>query len=256
MRALVLAVAIGVASTAAAQVTAPAKALRVCADPANLPFSDAHGDGFEDRLAEILARDLGATVETTLRARGRAFLRETLAARRCDVVLGVPVGLARVRTTRPYYRSAYVFVTRRDRRLALTGLDDPRLRALRIGLPLVGDDGANPPAERWLAARGIVDAVVGFPVAAGPIAILDAVSRGAVDVAIVWGPLAGWYARRIDRSLELQPIRGAPPSESEFSIAIGVRRDDVHLAALLDGALERRRAEIAALLADYGVPLR
>jgi mxaJ protein len=233
---------------------AEARVLRVCADPDNLPFSDAKGGGFEDRLAALLARELGATVETIHRARGRGFLRETLSARRCDVVLGVPVGLERVRTTRPYYRSAYVFVTRRG--LVLDGLDDARLRTLRIGVPLVGDDGANPPPERWLAARGIVDGVRGYPVAAGPTAILEAVARGEIDVAIVWGPLAGWYARRVASNLVVQPINGAPPDEAEFAIAVGVRRDDGPLAEELDGVLARRKVEIAALLADYGVPLR
>ena len=130
-----------------------ADALRVCADPNNLPFSNNRGEGFENRIAVLIARDLGTRVEYTWWAQRRGFVRNTLNAGSCDVILGVPTGYGMVRTTRPYYRSTYVFVTRRDRGLHISSLDDPALRTLRVGVHLIGDDYANSPAAHSLAPR-------------------------------------------------------------------------------------------------------
>ena len=119
--------------------------LRVCADPNNLPFSDARGEGFDNRIAELLAAELGTRVEYTWWATRRGLARHTLGAGACDVLVGVPVGWEAVLATRPYYRSTYVFVTRKDRRLNLRSLDDSALHTLRIGVPMVGDDYASTP---------------------------------------------------------------------------------------------------------------
>src|SRR5690606_5361260 len=118
---------------------------RVCADPNNLPFSNAAEQGFENALAELLAAELGATVEYTWWAQRRGFIRNTLNAGDCDVVMGVPAGYELVATTQPYYRSTYVFVYRREPGLELRTIDDPRLRELAIGVHLIGDDGGNTP---------------------------------------------------------------------------------------------------------------
>jgi mxaJ protein len=242
------------------------RVLRVCADPNNAPLASRGAPSLEGDIAELIGRALGARVEYTWWAQRRGFYRNTLSAGACDVVIGVPAGSDPVRTTAPYYRSSYVFVARKgageDRGAGVRSLDDPRLRTLRIGVPLVGDDGANPPPVHALARRGIVDNVVGYNVVgdytqdAPPAAVLRAVAAGEVDVAIAWGPLAGAFARTSRVPLELSPIAeetdaGLPMT---FSIALGLRRADRVLAAELDGALASRRVELDALLDAWRVP--
>ena len=138
--------------------------LRVCADPNNLPFSNDRGEGFENRIAELLAADRHARVEYTWWAQRRGFVRNTLSAGACDLMIGVPSGADIALTTRPYYRSTYVFVSRADRGLALGSFDDSRLRRLRIGVQMIGDDFANTPPAHALAARGMVQNIVGYSV--------------------------------------------------------------------------------------------
>src|SRR5215210_2972220 len=173
--------------------------LRVCADPNNLPFSNQRGEGLENRLAELIARELKTSVSYVWWAQRRGFIRNTLAAGRCDVVMGVPSDLPSVLTTRPYYRSRYVFVRRADRNIVVRSFDDPLLRRLRIGVQVVGD-GANTPPMDAFAKRGMAKNLVGYTVfgdyskANPPARIVEAVSRGDVDIAVVWGPLAGFFA--------------------------------------------------------------
>jgi mxaJ protein len=240
----------------------PDRVLRICADPNNLPFSSRRAPGFENQIANVLAGALGARLEYTWWAQRRGFFRSTLAAERCDVVIGVPVGLGPARTTAPYYRSAYAFVSRADRGLAIHSLGDPRLHALRIGVQLVGDDGANTPPAHALARRGIVDNVVGFHVAADytrdspPAEIVRAVVDRAIDVAIVWGPLAGGFAARSQTPLVVTPVAEASDAglAMAFDIAVGVRRADAALAAELDRALSAHRTEIDHILDAWRVP--
>jgi mxaJ protein len=234
--------------------------LRVCSDPNNLPFSNAREQGFENRLARLLAEDLGAELRYTWWAQRRGFLRNTLKAGSCDVVMGVPSQLEMVAATRPYYRASYVFVARRGDR-PVRSLDDPRLRRLRVGVPVVGDDGANPPPAHALARRGIVDNVRGFSVLGDyaqdspPLAILQALERGDIDLAIVWGPLAGYRLRR-GGALQIAPVQ--PQSDDglpfAYDISLGTRRADRDLRQRLDDFLVRRRADIDRILTDYGVP--
>jgi mxaJ protein len=242
---------------------APARVLRVCADPNNLPFSNQAGEGFENKIAELLAADRGSSLEYTWWAQRRGFLRNTLNAGLCDVVIGVPSGFAAARATAPYYRSSYVFAVRRDRRLALGSLDDPRLRRLRIGVQLIGDDGANSPPAHALARRGIVGNVVGYsvygdyaqPSPLGP--IMAAVDRGDIDTAIVWGPAAGFFARGGAHPIALTPVSPGLDVAAlpfVFAISMGVRRDDTALGAELDDFISRRRADLDAILDRYGVP--
>lgn len=254
---LLVACALMLPSTMAAQ---PA-ILRVCADPNNLPFSDQNGAGFENELARMLARDRGQHLEYTWWAQRRGAIRNTLKANQCDVVLGVPTTLELVATTQPYYSSSYVFVSRADRDLPVTSFDDSRLRSLTLGVQLVGDDYANTPPVHALSARGIVDNVRGYSVLgdygqALPAApILTAVASGAVDLAIVWGPLAGYYAQHSGVKLRLTPTPatdGALPFR--FAIGMGVRHSDRRLLAELDAFLTRRHRDVDALLSRYGVP--
>ncbi|HET7457612.1 MAG TPA: substrate-binding domain-containing protein [Gemmatimonadaceae bacterium] len=240
----------------------PHPVLRVCADPNNLPFSDSLGGGFENRIAELVAREMGARVEYTWWAQRRGFWRNTVKAGRCDVVVGLPTGYGPALTTRPYYRSTYVFVTRRAAP-AVRSFDDPALRTARVGVHLVGDDYANTPPVDALARRGIVNNVRGYMIygdyrtPAPPSQLVRAVARGDVDVAVAWGPMAGYFARRQRVPLRLVPVSPAsdgPAVPLTFDIAMGVRRDHAALRDTLDAILGRRRAEVARILDAYGVP--
>jgi mxaJ protein len=237
--------------------------LRVCADPNNLPFSNERGEGFENRLADLVARELGARVEYTWWAQRRGFFRQTLNAGRCDVVMGVPSSIEMAATTRPYYRSSYVFVSRADRGPVVRSFDDPALRRLRVGVAVIGDDYANSPPAHALAQRGIVDNVVGYSVYGDyarpnpPAHIVEAVAAGEVDVAVVWGPLAGYFAPRQGVPLRLVPVTpeiDLPFLPFVFDIAVGVRRGDDALRAEIDRVLARRRTEVRRILDAYGVP--
>ncbi len=235
-------------------------ALRVCADPNNLPFSNARGEGFENLLAQLIADDLGRRVEYTWRPQRRGFIRTTLRAGVCDVVMGVPEAFEMALTTRPYYRSTYVAVTRRDRGLQIASMDDPRLRRLAIGIHVIGDDYANVPPGDALIARGIVRNVRGYSIYGDysrpdpPADLIHAVEQGEVDVAIAWGPLAGFFASRAKAPLRvdtLAPVAGAP---FQFAISMGVRRDDRAMRDRLNDVLRRRQVEIDAVLDRFHVP--
>ena len=238
--------------------------LKVCADPNNLPFSNRRLEGFENRLAELLAAELGASgVEYTWWAQRRGFFRNTLNARLCDVVLGVPAGFDMALTTAPYYRSSYAFVARADRRLRVRTFDDPALRRLKVGVQLVGDDGMNTPPAHALSRRGIVGNLVGYSVVGDyreenpPARIVDAVAAGDVDVAVVWGPLAGYFATREPVPLTVVPVTpqlDPPALPLAFDIAVAVRKGDVQLRDRIDAALRRRRADVERILDEYGVP--
>jgi mxaJ protein len=251
--------------TAAGALTRPApRVLRVCADPNNLPFSDSTGAGFENQLATLVAGEMHASVAYTWWAQRRGFVRNTLNAHECDVVMGVPTSFELTAVTRPYYRSSYVFVSRRDRRLGIRSLDDPALKRLTVGVQLVGDDYANTPPAHALARRGIVQNVRGYQVQGDyrlpspPARIVDAVANGDVDIAVAWGPLAGYFASRERVPLDIVPVSpemDPPALPFVFDISMGVRRADRPLRDTLNAILVRRRASIDSLLRAYGVPL-
>ena len=243
---------------------AAADAFRVCADPNNLPFSNRRQEGFENKLAEMLAGALGQSVEYTWWPQRRGFLRNTLNAGRCDVVMGIPAAVEMVLATRPYYRSSYAFVYPADAAYTLDSLDDKVLRGLTIGVHLIGDDYTNSPPAHALSARGLVDNVVGYSVFGNyaddspPGKIVEAVAAREIDTAIVWGPIAGYFAQRHTRALQVVPVEAPAGSESTsfaYDIALGVRRGDEALQHTLDGVLASQAPAIRALLTDYGVPL-
>ena len=242
----------------------PPHELRVCSDPNNLPFSNRAGEGLENHLAQLVAKELRAGVKYTWRPQRRGFIRNTLAADSCDVVMGMPSGSERVLTTRPYYRSSYVFVSRKDRHLGIKSFDDPALKKLKIGVQLVGDDYNNTPPVHALSRRGIVGNLEGFSVygdysqANPPARIIDAVVSGAVDIAVAWGPLAGYFARRSDAQLDIVPVSPAydPPGlRFAFDISLAVRPGDKELKERLETVLKRRRSGIDSLLGKFGFPL-
>jgi mxaJ protein len=257
-----LAVTVACAGKSSATPVAP-RELRVCADPNNLPYSNRKLEGFENRLAEMVARDLHATVRYTWWPQHRGFIRNTLKAGTCDVLMGLPSSVELAWTTHSYYRSTYVFVSRRDRGIAVHSFDDPALRKLRIGVQMIGDDGTNSPPAHALANRGVVRNVAGYSVYADysqpnpPARIVEAVARGDVDVAVVWGPLAGYFAPRQGVPLALVPVSpqiDRPFLPFVFDVSMATRRGDDQRHAALESFIERRQPEIDALLNRYGIP--
>jgi mxaJ protein len=238
--------------------------LRVCADPNNLPFSNQQEEGFENRLAELIARDMGATVRYTWWAQRRGFVRNTVRAGSCDVVMGVPSEYELLAVTTPYYRSTYVFLSRADARIAVRSLADPELRRLRIGVHVIGDDYANPPPAHALARRQIVSNVVGYSIFGDyrqpnpPARLVEAVAAGDVQLAILWGPHAGYFAQRQPVAMAVTPVPAdtqMPDLPFAFDIAMGVTRDRPELLQELNAILARRRPDIRQLLDDFGIPV-
>jgi quinoprotein dehydrogenase-associated probable ABC transporter substrate-binding protein len=242
--------------------TGTKRVLRVTSDPNNLPFSNEKREGFENKLAELIAKELGAELRYSWRAQRRGFFRETLKEDRADLVLGVPAHFDMALTTAPYYRSSYVFLYRKDRNLGLHSLDDPSLHKLKIGVQMIGNDETNTPPAHALAHRGIVDNVFGYTLYGDyrdpnpPARIVDAVVKGDIDVAVAWGPLAGYFAKHASVPLEVVPVSPAadPNLPFTFSIAMGVRKTDKALQDEINSVLARKQKEIDAILDEYGVP--
>lgn len=240
------------------------RTLTACADPNNLPFSNKAGQGFENKLAELIARDLHAKLTYVWWAQRRGYVRNTLNEKQCDFWPGIGSNVEMVATTQPYYRSTYVLVSRESAYLDSLTLDDPRLRKLKIGVQLVGDDASNTPPAHALAKRGIVANVRGYMLYGDyskpnpPAAVIEAVERGDVDVALVWGPLAGYFAARSPVPLKLEPVTPWFADNQwpmQFDISVGVQKDDQKLRKQIDKVLVRRSGEIRRLLAAYHVPI-
>jgi mxaJ protein len=205
-----------------------------------------------------------ARVQYTWWAQRRGYIRNSLRAGLCDVILGVPSSFDMALTTRPYYRSGYVFVTRKDRRLGIDSLDDPRLRKLKIGVQMIGDDYASSPPAHALANRGMTRNVVGYSVygdyreESPTRRIVEAVANKEVDLSAVWGPTAGYFAKQSSVPLSVTPFTpeiDLPFLPFVFDISMAVRREDTALRDKLDRIIEKRHAEIARILRAYGVPL-
>ncbi|CAN5314799.1 substrate-binding domain-containing protein [soil metagenome] len=245
------------------------EAFRVCADPNNLPFSHKNLKGFENRLAELWADRLGLEVEYTWFPQRRGFIRNTLKARnesdeyKCDVVMGVAEGYELLLTTKPYYRSTYALVYVKGRGLDdvgsgedLAGLDDKRKAGLRIG----AFDATPGPA--WLSRHGLLRQMVPFPAMSGnpddyPGKIIEkALIDGELDAAIIWGPIAGYFAKQADEhELAVIPLESEPGIRFDFGISAGVRYGEGEAKAQLEQLLDETSAEIASLLESYHVPL-
>ncbi|MGH7578798.1 MAG: quinoprotein dehydrogenase-associated putative ABC transporter substrate-binding protein, partial [Gemmatimonadales bacterium] len=184
--------------------------LRVCADPDNMPLSNQKGEGFEQKIAELIGKEWNAKVEYAWWPVRRGFFSRALNGRYCDVAIQAPVQLDMAGVTRPYFRSGYVFLTRKDSGLDITSLADPRLKQLRIGVNLLNSDAENTPPAMALSRYGVVGNLKGYSTfytdRERPEDIVEAVADKEVDVAIVWGPLAGYFAKKSPVPLVLTPL--------------------------------------------------
>jgi mxaJ protein len=273
-RALAIAAALLLlAGGASAQQGPPAvgddRVLRVCADPNNLPFSNRAGEGFENKIAELLARELGWSLEYTWFPQRMGFIRNTLRSRdpdsnrfKCDLVIGVPAGFELASTTKPYYRSTYALVYVKGKGLddvtapeGLLSLEPAKLKSLKLAVV-----GQTPPAD-WLLKHRLFDQVVPYqPQSADPerypgeIVEKDLVA-GTIDVAFVWGPIAGYFAKRAKSpALAVVPFKPDPEIRFDFPIAMGVRFGEREWKERIERLIEANRPRIQAILAAYGVP--
>jgi quinoprotein dehydrogenase-associated probable ABC transporter substrate-binding protein len=236
--------------------------IRVCADPDNMPLSNQKGEGFEQKIAELIAKEWNSKVEYAWWPVRRGFFARALNGRYCDVAIEAPSGLDIAAVTKPYFRSGYVFVTRKDSGLDIKSLADPRLKKLKIGVNLLNSDAENTPPAMALSRYGVVGNLVGFSTfytdTERPEDIINAVAKKDIDVAIVWGPIAGYFVKRAPALLAVEPLP-ARDSLSDFpfqyNIGMGVRRRDKALRDSLQSVLDRKAPEIQAILKQYGVPV-
>jgi quinoprotein dehydrogenase-associated probable ABC transporter substrate-binding protein len=230
---------------------------RACADPHALPFSNEAGEGFENKIAELLAHKLGKSVGYTFYPDATGFIRNTLNAHRCDVVLGIAQGDDLVQPTSPYYRTSYVLAYHQDGPLkGLDSLSDPRLKTARIGIV------AGTPPATLLAEDGLLGRIKSYALVAdsrfdSPThEMMDDLERGEIDVALLWGPIAGYYATKAKTPTAVVPLvkeQGGPPMV--FRIVMGVRHSDQNWKRDLNKLISENQDEIQAILRSYGVPL-
>lgn len=240
--------------------SATTRTLRVCADPRDLPFSNSQAAGFENAIVDVVAGALDARVQYVWWSQQRGFARKTVGADICDLWPGVATGVPTMDTTAPYYRSTYVFVSRRDAHLAIQSFDDPRLANLRIGVQMVGNDGTNTPPAHALARRGLTENVRGFMIydaqrGATASTIMQAVVDRTIDIAIVWGPTAGWFAKHSATPLTLVPTpsKDGDASPMTFDISMGVHKGNETLREELERALAKRRGAVDSILDRFGI---
>ncbi len=235
--------------------------LRVCADPDNLPASNQKGEGYEIRLAELVAKAWGWQVEYAWWPVRRGFFSRALNGGYCDVAMTAPSGLDMAGVTRPYFRSGYQIVYRKDRGYHLSSLADTLFRHLRIGVHILNSDAENTPPAMALSRFGVVGNLHGFPTNYSdlhrPEEIFRALELDSIDVAIVWGPIAGYYVARSPVPLVMAPVAEAEVDGIPFAFSMGmaVRRRDRGLRDSLQVVLDQHRGEIEKILKDYGIPL-
>ncbi len=231
--------------------------LRVCADPRNLPFSNEAGEGFENKLAELFAKKLGKSLSYTYFPLGIGFVRNTLNAFKCDVVMGWAQGDDLVQTTNAYYSTAYALVFRPGTGLdGVTSLEDPRLREKRIGVV------AGTPPSTLMVRDGLMARAVPYELHidtrydSAPIAMFGDLMAGKIDAGVLWGPMAGYYAKHAASPVTVVPLLSEPHAAMmEFRISMGVRHSDQNWKRTLNKLISQEQDEINRLLTEYGVPL-
>jgi len=233
--------------------------LRICSDPGNLPFSNQQLQGFENKIADLIASEMGMRATHYWWPAQRGLVRGFLNTGRCDVLIGVPTGYDLVTFTKPYYRTAYVIAYDKTRDFSITSLDDDILKTLKIGVHV------NTPPHDALARRGIM----GHQVKAYPLffdsqyhaedypgQVIEDLLANKIDVAIVWGPIAGYFVKKREAPLTIVPLDGSEARiPFTFKISMGVRKQENELKAKLETALQQKHSEIQQVLEDYGVPL-
>jgi mxaJ protein len=245
------------------------KTLRVCADPNNLPLSHKNKQGYENRIAELLAKDLGWKVEYAWFPQRMGFIRNTLRARdpetnrwKCDLVTGVSPDSDMTSNTKPYYRSTYALAYVKGKGLDnvqtpedLTKLPPEKLKSLKIGVV-----GGTPPVD-WLLKNKLFEQAVPYQIQTGdPEQYLGQIvekdlASGKIDVAIIWGPMAGYFAKKSSVPMAVLPLKSEGGVRMDYEIAMGVRRGEKEFKQQIENALEKNKPAIAQILTEYGVPL-
>ena len=233
------------------------KVLRVCADPRNMPFSDEKGEGFENKLAELVAQKLGKSLAYAWYPQAPGFVRNTLGAYKCDVIMGYPQGNDVVQSTNPYYRTAYALVLRHGSGLdGIDTLGDPRLKGKRIGIV------AGTPPATLLAANGLMTGAKPYPLVidtrfdSSAAAMTQDLAAGEIDAGVLWGPMAGYYAMKANLPMTVVPLvkeRGGP--RLAYYITMGVRGADQDWKRQLNRLIAENQAAINGILTSFGVPL-
>jgi quinoprotein dehydrogenase-associated probable ABC transporter substrate-binding protein len=233
------------------------KVLRVCADPRNLPFSNEMGEGFENKLAELFAEKLQKKLDYMYFPQATGFVRMTLAAHRCDVIMGFPQGDDLVQGTNPYYRTAYALVAKQGSGLdEVAALEDQRLKGKHIGIVA-----GTPPATN-MAAYGLMTNAKSYPLMidtrfdSSTVAMINDLMSGEIDAGVLWGPIAGYYARQADPPLHVTPlVKETSGPRLAYRIGMGVRPADQNWKRLLNRLIQENQSTINKILLDFGVPL-
>jgi mxaJ protein len=231
------------------------KVFRVCADPSNLPYSNTKGEGFENKVAELLAHDLNEPTNYTYFPQVIGFVRNTLNALRCDVVMGTPVGDDLVQTTNPYYRTTFALIFKPNSGFdGIESLEDPRLKDKRIGVV------AGTPPASVMVQNGLMDHAKPYPLMVDtrqtsvPELMTADLASGTIDVGVLWGPMAGYFAQKSNPKLTVVPLL-KETTQMDFRIAMGVRRTDQEWKRKLNRLILEEQPQIDKILAAYGVPL-
>jgi len=233
------------------------KVLRVCADPRNLPFSNEKGEGFENKLAELFAEKLQKKLDYMYFPQAAGFVRMTLVAHRCDVIMGFPQGDDLVQGTNPYYRTAYALVAKQGSGLdEVAALEDQRLKGKHIGIVA-----GTPPATN-MAAYGLMTNAKSYPLMidtrfdSSTVAMIDDLMSGEIDAGVLWGPMAGYYARQANPPLHVTPlVKETSGPRLAYRIGMGVRPADQNWKRLLNRLIQENQPAINKILLDFGVPL-
>src|ERR1700730_8786976 len=233
------------------------KVLRVCADPRNLPFSNEKGEGFENKLAEFLAAKLQKKLDYMYFPQATGFVRVTLGAHRCDVIMGFPQGDDLVQGTNPYYRTAYSLISKQGSGLEdVTALNDARLKSKHIGIVAGTPPGTNMAANGLMANAKPYPLMIDTRVDSSAEAMVNDLTKGEIDAGVLWGPMAGFYAKKSDPPLHVTPLVNEKTGpQLVYRIGMGVRRADQSWKRLLNRLIQENQGEINKILIGYGVPL-
>ena len=233
------------------------KVLRVCADPRNMPFSNEKGEGFENKVAALFAERLQKRLEYAYYPGATGFVRNTLGAHRCDVILGFPQGDDLAQGTNPYYRTAYALIAKQGSGLdGVTTLEDERLKGKHIGIV------AGTPPATYMAMDGLMANAKPYPlmtdtrVDSSAEAMIDDLISGTIDAGILWGPMAGFYAKKTTPPLHVTPlVKETAGPRLVYRIGMGVRPADQNWKRQLNRLIQENQPAITKILLDFGVPL-